>query len=792
MKTNHPHVRYKHQRRSFRWKLRPLTALTIISMSSTTQFHHSVPTDTDSEAIGVDNRASACISHKIDDFIDELHDTNRVIIGFNGSRTSNIKTGTLRWNWTDDEGISHSHIIPNSFYCPSGGVRLLSPQHWAQETSKNRRTPNPPSCITTSQYIQLIWGENKYRKTIPLGLKDNVGTMYSSPGYERFHTFCAEADIDHNDIDENITCFECTSILEDEVDDKVIVDSNITIQPHKPKYDAHFTNEDDNNALVSQLELERKLESQSLQLLQYHHRYGHVPFARLKQMASNGIIPHHLKNARTPACTACLYGRATKRKWRHKTPQNQAKIRKITAPGQQVSVDMLYSPNPGFVAQMTGILTRKRYRYATVYVDHFSGFSYLHLQKTQDVQETLQSKTAFEQIAKQHGVAISSYHADNGIFRANKWVQDCINKQQSLTFAGVNAHHQNGRAERRIGLLQELTRTQLIHLSQKWRKIDAIHLWPYAMRMANHNLNNTPNMQHKSKLSALQLFSNSTVDHNPKHQFPFGSPVYVLEQPLQTNLPFNKWKQRSKLGLYLGPSPYHARNISLVLNLGTGLVSPQFHTAHDPHFTTVINDKSNYQWSIKAGLSKPSISTNQTKRPPSNDSKKSTKRSRLKQGTTPNVTTQSPSTTPSTNDPTMDKATTDANTTNPTLDNAASSQQLDSNQQNNIVARRSKRNRKPTERLITAMLTEISLSSEGVIPTEYIHPDDDDIPSEIFAFTSIFPDYVNDATDDLLAMKAASDPDTMYFHEAMRLPDRHKFIEAMQQEIQGNYDNNHF
>ena len=62
----------------------------------------------------------------------------------------------------------------------------------------------------------------------------------------------------------------------------------------------------------------------------------------------------------------------------------------------------------------------------------------------------------------------SSYHADNGIFRANEWVQDCINKKQSLPFAGVNAHHQNGRAERRIGLLQELTRTQLIHLSQKW------------------------------------------------------------------------------------------------------------------------------------------------------------------------------------------------------------------------------------------------------------------------------------------------------------------------------------
>ena len=36
-------------------------------------------------------------------------------------------------------------------------------------------------------------------------------------------------------------------------------------------------------------------------------------------------------------------------------------------------------------------------------------------------------------------------------------------------------------------------------------------------------------------------------------------------------------------------------------------------------------------------------------------------------------------------------------------------------------------------------------------------------------------------------MKAAPDPDTMYFHEAMRIPDREKFIEAMLKEIEGNY-----
>jgi hypothetical protein len=35
------------------------------------------------------------------------------------------------------------------------------------------------------------------------------------------------------------------------------------------------------------------------------------------------------------------------------------------------------------------------------------------------------------------------------------------------------------------------------------------------------------------------------------------------------------------------PSPRYARNVSLVLSLDTGLVSPQFHVQHDDLFETV-------------------------------------------------------------------------------------------------------------------------------------------------------------------------------------------------------------
>ena len=163
--------------------------------------------------------------------------------------------------------------------------------------------------------------------------------------------------------------------------------------------------------------LQQRLDNQSLDLLNLHTKYGHIPFARLREMAKQGIIPSHHVHTKTPACAACLFGRATRRQWRFKTPKNkQHTLAPVTQPGERISVDILYSPSPGFIDQMTGHLTKKRYRYATIYVDHFSGYGYLYLQKTENLEETLQGKMAFEMHAKQYGVQVLSYHADNGVF----------------------------------------------------------------------------------------------------------------------------------------------------------------------------------------------------------------------------------------------------------------------------------------------------------------------------------------------------------------------------------------
>ena len=72
---------------------------------------------------------------------------------------------------------------------------------------------------------------------------------------------------------------------------------------------------------------------------------------------------------------------------------------------------------------------------------------YVYLQKTCSAEETIKAKRAFEKYAANRGVVIQAYHVDNGILKAKKWMEDCHKQKLNSTFAGINAHHQNGIAE---------------------------------------------------------------------------------------------------------------------------------------------------------------------------------------------------------------------------------------------------------------------------------------------------------------------------------------------------------
>jgi hypothetical protein len=122
--------------------------------------------------------------------------------------------------------------------------------------------------------------------------------------------------------------------------------------------------------------------SAAADLLQHHHKFGHVSFRRLKEMAKQGTIPKRLANCPVPACSACSHAKAIRRQWRHRTPNNKIESQKPTKPGERVCLDQMVSPTPGLIAQLTGKLTTKRYLHATTHADQVSRLGFVWLQKT--------------------------------------------------------------------------------------------------------------------------------------------------------------------------------------------------------------------------------------------------------------------------------------------------------------------------------------------------------------------------------------------------------------------------
>ena len=135
---------------------------------------------------------------------------------------------------------------------------------------------------------------------------------------------------------------------------------------------------------------------------------------KMKLLSKLGNLPSRLQECDPPVCATCIYGGMTKRPWRTKPSKlPKSKLVTISKPEQCVSVDQMEVREEGFITRLKGRRTKHRYKYATVFVDHFSDLSYVHLQRSITSEETVQAKMAFEAYSRSMGVKVIHYHADN-------------------------------------------------------------------------------------------------------------------------------------------------------------------------------------------------------------------------------------------------------------------------------------------------------------------------------------------------------------------------------------------
>ena len=88
-------------------------------------------------------------------------------------------------------------------------------------------------------------------------------------------------------------------------------------------------------------------------------------------------------------------------------------------------MDILDSPQVVFITYMKRQLTKNRYRYATVFADHFSYLMYVHCMSEMTSEETIYAKKCFKRYYSGFNVKLEHYQCDNGRFADNVFIHHC-------------------------------------------------------------------------------------------------------------------------------------------------------------------------------------------------------------------------------------------------------------------------------------------------------------------------------------------------------------------------------
>jgi hypothetical protein len=203
-------------------------------------------------------------------------------------------------------------------------------------------------------------------------------------------------------------------------------------------------------------------------LLLDHQRLGHINMQHLQTLytdhpvdcdfdgcskdSGTACLParhRSVTNCSIPLCFACRQAKAKKRPIASERTQDLPSKQHILSrdklkPGERISLDQYQSSVRGRRYNTAGKeRDKEKYVGGTIFYNHASGLILCYHQESL----TLRSKKLFEQECAKHGIAVQSYHTDNGVFTSQELQSDLISKKQTDTYSGVGAKHMNGCAE---------------------------------------------------------------------------------------------------------------------------------------------------------------------------------------------------------------------------------------------------------------------------------------------------------------------------------------------------------
>jgi hypothetical protein len=386
--------------------------------------------DTDSFPFVIDTGANRFIVNDRSLFT-SFKPQSGLVKGIGGTPVPLSGIGTIRLNLKSDNGFIDAITIRDAVYIPTSPFNLLPPQLLIRKLNDLRYECDMASHSNTRYVFTYRKPQGQtsiqQRLTIPIGPND-LFTVRTGEGYTAFFhevkanapewcAFIGDAHVIPDDDEENGLdsplhlnlerprepaaqqlgkTRELSSLPSEKTRElpNSIPYKEGDFQPIRPGPSEALFDLTGSKQFVDNPEIALNRRKQQ-QLATYHEQLGHVSFSRLQLMAKAGLIPKDLASIKPPVCPGCTYGKAHRKPWRYKGSKNRRTIRVATPPGQVVSVDQLVSPTEGFVLTHRGTPTTLQYQGATIFVDHFSDFTYIHLMTKLDGKGTVEAKQAF-------------------------------------------------------------------------------------------------------------------------------------------------------------------------------------------------------------------------------------------------------------------------------------------------------------------------------------------------------------------------------------------------------------
>jgi hypothetical protein len=497
---------------------RSISSNVILSMSNKTKLNNpGLNFDLDSVLFAVDGGSSEHVCADRSLFISDITPLNGVNHQGIGGKIPATEYGTIQFTLLGDGTLVHEFTIHNVLYVPEAQINLLSPQKWVAGRSQAERNNHGALSITFDDVTILMWDNMKHMKTIfhrnegiPI-ISVNEGFTSGMSLLSKIQPICMPCTPPYLHTSKNVRAKSIPNIISDNDSSASFPDNFVSKGVNIiPNNDFEVVNDDIDHDLLSlddlQLSLERDqfrtdnedyptdtgnnrpdlvkvntdgldqileklsapVTSDQLEIRLIYEKLKHSSETSLHRLAQKGIIPKKFQKVKLPPCASCIFGKQHKRPWRNRSKQRHIVHDNENVPGANKSTDQFESPHPGLIPQVKGHLMKARYVGATVFMDHATDFVYTHLMRDMTREATLEAKQAYKRRVESYGVKVCNYDADNGRFAENMFMQDVEDKNQNITFCGIGAHHQNGKAEKLIREITEDACTSLSHAHQLW------------------------------------------------------------------------------------------------------------------------------------------------------------------------------------------------------------------------------------------------------------------------------------------------------------------------------------